>query len=267
VRVGKMECPFCGDIDEETGELRGNKKGMRMITLDGGADLLIADEGGKRIGYANGKLVNEIAGAHIVKPRAARKGQPEHEPIYYVPTGKKLTATIDGAKLKKEEQTDVSLIAPGYTMGVYGIELEPGEKDVIEFSADWHELTYTTQTAATPDLEIGIETPHADYELHINASSEVTGIRVDVSLDAKAGTITVNAVAKDGRAEYGIEIRRLASDSHTQVFTHKGISAGPKDRFVFHYKDWKSDHTKLHVDVDHDGDGKYDEVVDFGDDD
>jgi hypothetical protein len=267
VRVGKLECPFCGDIDEETGEARGGKKGMRMITLDGGADLLIVDEAGKRIGHANGKLVNEISGARIVKPKAARKGQPEHEPIYYVPSGKKLKAIIDGSSLKKEEQTDVSLIAPGYTMGVYGIELEPGEKDQIEFSADWRELTYTTQTAATPDLEIGIETPGADYEFDINASSETTGVRVDVSLDVKAGTLTVNAVAKDGKAEYEIEIRRLSGDTRTQRYKHRGISAGPKDRFVFHYKDWKGDKSKLHVDVDHDGDGDYEAAEDYGDED
>ncbi|MCW5806735.1 MAG: hypothetical protein KIT31_30505 [Deltaproteobacteria bacterium] len=275
-RMKKLECPFCGDIDEdsdgeeseesETGRAK-KKQGMRMITLDGGADLMITDESGKRIGHANGALVNEIPGAKVVVPRGAKKGLRAHEPVYYVPGGKKLRATIDGTVLKKQEQTDVALIAPGYTMGVYGIELEPGEKDQIEFSADWRRLTYTTQTAATPNLEIGISTAAADYEFDINASSESTGVRVDVALDAKAGTITVIAVAKDGSAEYEIEIRRLASDTRTQVFKHKGITARPKDRFVFHYKAWKGNSHKLHVDVDHDGDGTSDETEELDDED
>ena len=263
VRLGKLDCPFCGDIDPDA--VASGKGSLRQIIMDGDADLLVTDDGGKRIGHVDGKLVNEIAGAQIVEVKGEAR-RSEHEPIYDLPAGHPLTITLDGSTLKKKETTDVSLIAAGYTMGVYGVALAPGEKDEIHFSADWKEVSYKTDQDETPELELGVETTGADYEFDIHAAGESGGQRVDMALDVKAGTLTVQASAKDGTATYEVEIHRI-DKAGDQVFKHKGVSCGAADKFLFHYADWKGNGTAMKAGVDKGGDGSVDETEDLGDED
>ncbi|MBA2538013.1 MAG: hypothetical protein H0V17_00130 [Deltaproteobacteria bacterium] len=259
VRLGKLQCGFCGDVDSADG---ASAKGMRRITAEGDADLLIVDESGKRIGNVGGKVVNEIAGADVIERKSYRNS--DAEPIYAVPGGKKLTLTLDGSKLKAEQTADVSLFGPGYTMGVYDVELEPNAKDIITVSADWKEITYKTESDETPIVEIGISTSDADFEFEVHAAGETGGQMIRILLDPKAGTMTVEASAKDGGASYEVEIHRI-DDHKEEVFKHKGMSSGPKDRIVFHYKDWKGNGDGMAADIDKDGDGDIDDTEDYTD--
>ena len=261
VRLGMMQCPFCGDIDPAAPDAEA--KGSRLISMEGNADLLITDDAGKRIGHADGKLVNEISGASVVPLKSASR-RSTHEPDYEVPAGHKLTMTIDGSTLKGKDTTDVMLTGPGYTMGVYDIALSPGEKDTIETSPSFREISYTTDQDETPVIEIGIEEAGADYSFEIHASGETGGQRVDLVVDPKAGTLSVEASAKDGSATYEVEIHRI--DEHgDQKFEHKGVSSGAKDRFVFHYADWKGNGQKMTAEVDKGEDGKIDETEQLSD--
>ena len=264
VRLGKLECPFCGDIDTDGGA-GGKGSRYREVILDGDADLLITDDTGKRTGHTDGKLVNEIPGAQVVKVKSGHRAA-TREPIYDVPTGHALTVTLDGSALKSKAPSDVSLIAAGYTMGVYGVALAPGEKDEIHFSADWQSISYKTDRDETPELELGIETSGADYAFDISAGGEAGGQRIDMTLDVKAGTLTVQASAKDGSATYEVEIHRI-DKAGEQVFKHKGVSSGAADRLVFHYADWKGNGTTMKAGVDKGGDGTIDATEDLGDED
>ncbi len=262
VRVGKLDCPFCGDVDVAG---VGDAKGSRQIIMDGQADLLVTDDTGKRIGHAGGKLVNEIDGAAIVEVKNGPHAS-LHEPIYNVPNGHPLTVTLDGTTLKAKDATNVSLIGAGYTMGVYGIALSPGEKDEIHFSSDWREVSYKTDQDETPEIEIGIETSGADYEFDIHAAGETGGQRLDLALDVKAGTISVQATAKDGTGTYEVEIHRIDKGGD-QVFKHNGVASHGADKFVFHYAEWKGNGQPMKAGVDKGGDGSIDESEDLTDED
>ncbi len=253
VRLGKLDCAFCGDIDGDQDATRGS----RQITTEGHGQLLITDDAGKKIGHSGGKVVNEIAGADVVERKSGRFS--DQEPIYKLPGGHKLTMTLDGAALKGKETTDVTLFGPGYTMGVYDVELSPKEKDTIEVSSDWSEISYKTDLDATPILELGISTKAADYEFEVSAGGETGGQRVGIKLDVKTGTIAIEASAKDGNATYEVEVRRI--DNHkTQVFKHKGVSSGAKDRLVLHYAEWKGNGQPMKGDLDKGEDGTIDDI-------
>lgn len=259
-RLGALACPFCGDVDAPAGA----QLGARQISTEGEAALTIADDTGKRIGHGDdGKLINEIAGASILQPMAA--GRAAHqEPRYTVPGGHKLTITLDGAKLASKTTTDVSLLGPGYTLGVYDVALSPKEKDTIAVSADWREISYTTDRDETPELEIGIETTGADYVFDIHAAGETGGQRLDLVVDAKAGTLTVQAQAKDGEATYEVEVHKLDKGGE-QVFRHKGVAAGAKDQLVLHYGEWEGNGHPMKAGVDKGDDGSIDETEELDD--
>jgi hypothetical protein len=260
VRVGKLQCPFCGEINADPAAAT---KGSRLIQTEGDAGMLITDDTGKRIGHADGKLVNEISGATVV-PLKSMSRRDTGEPLYNVPAGHKLTMTIDGSALKAKEETDVMLTGPGYTMGVYDVGLAPGEKDTIEVSPSWGEISYKTDLDETPVIEIGIDGAGVDWSFEIHAGGETGGQRVDLSLDAKNGTLSVEASAKDGTATYEVEIHRI-DDHGEQVFKHKGVSAGAKDKFTFHYADWKGKGQAMKADLDKGDDGKIDQTEELKD--
>ena len=255
-RFKKYPCPFCGDVDTAAADTTGTT-GSRQIITEGDADVMITDDTGKRLGRSGGKVVNEIPGAGII-PIASSALHPEPEPIYNLPTGHKLTVALDGGTLKAKQPTDLSLVAAGYTLGVYGVALSPGEKDEITFSADWKEVSYKTDKDETPELEIGIETSGADYAFVVNAGGEAGGQRIDLSVDVKAGTFSVQAAAKDGSATYEVEVHRI-DKAGEQVFKHNGVASGGNDRFVFHYADWKGDGQPMKAGLDKGGDGTIDE--------
>jgi hypothetical protein len=260
VRLGKLDCPFCGDIDPDPA---APAKGSRLISMEGDADLLITDDTGKRVGHVDGKVVDEIAGASVIPLKSVSR-RSTHEPLYDVPAGHPLTITLDGTVLKSKQSTDVMLTGPGYTMGVYDVDLEPGEKDTITVSPTWGEISYKTELAETPVIELGVEEAGADWAFEIHAGGETGGQRVDLALDAKKGTLSVEATAKDGTASYEVEIHRI-DDHGEQVFKHQGVSSGAKDRFTFHYADWKGNGKAMKADLDKGEDGTIDETEELTD--
>ena len=173
VRMGKLECPFCGTVTAESEEGKGSVRGVREIFLDGDADLLITDDAGKRLGRVDGKMVEEIAGASFVQPRS---GNAENEePVYLVPVGRTLRVSINGTALKKPTATELSLIGPGYTLGIEGLMLRAGQKDTVQFSKDWGDVKYTTTQAESPTLSLGIDGDAADYLIEVKALGEAGG--------------------------------------------------------------------------------------------
>jgi hypothetical protein len=261
VRIGAMTCPFCGEVDDAADDA-ARAKGSRQVWMDGEGDLLIEDGAGHKLGMENGALVNTIPDATTVEVKASSR-RADAEPIYQLPA-EPMTVTLDGSRLEAEEPSDVTVLAPGYTMGVYGVELEPGHKDVLEFSGDWQHMSYTTDEAETPDLELGIATTGADYEFIIRAGGESGGQRIEITLDTKAGTISVQAHAHDDTAGYEVEVHRI-DDHGEQTFKHQGVSAGADDALVFAYGAWTGDGGAMKVGLDHGHDGSIDEEEELGD--
>ena len=68
----------------------------------------------------------------------------------------------------------------------------------------------------------------------------------------------------EGTATYDVEIHRITDDGE-QVFKHKGVSSGPKDRFVFGYAAWTGNGQDLKVGVDHGDDGTIDDEEEMDD--
>lgn len=254
VRTGQLVCHFCGAVDAPAGD-KGAAKGaasveMREIELSGEADLLITDDAGKRLGYVGGKLVNEIPGAFFAADKSAADEASEDEPLYYVPAGKRLKVTLDGSSLKKESESDVSLIGRGYTLGVEGISLAVGQKDEIDFSADWSRVTYTTKKAETPTLVIGVETTGADYELEVKVAGEKAGQHVELSIDIQKGTFGVKVKGDAAGAKPTLTVKLTKIDKGgAQVFTHKGASVGGDQTVTFDYATWKGNKSPLHASV------------------
>lgn len=253
VRTSKLICHFCGSIDEGASADKGAKGSVagtpefREIEYDGNADILITDESGKRLGYVGEKLVNEISGAFFSAEKSGGDAAEMDEPVYYVPAGKKLKVTIDGSSLKKESESDLYLFGRGYTLDVEGIELAPGQKDEVEFSADFSKVTYITKKAETPTLVIGVNTSKGDFEFEVKVTGETAGQTVELGIDPTKGAFTVKVHgAASAKPELAVTLTKYTATGKT-VFTHKGIALAGDQSAVFDYANWKGNGAKLHT--------------------
>jgi hypothetical protein len=259
VRTSPMQCPFCGDLEADK-----PASGSREIFLDGLGDLLVTDESGHHLGHANGKLVNDIPGASIANYRSRTRAA-THEPVYSVPAGKKLTVTLDGTVVNKPENTDVVMVGPGYTMGVHGIKLDPNQKDTLEFSADWSEVSYATQGDETPVVSFGVETPGPDFLFLFKVTGEAGGQKLDLALDLKKGVIAMQAHGKAGKTAYALEMHRIDKGGD-QVFAHEGLAVGSSEVILFNYGAWKGNGQPMAVGHDTNHDGTADKTENVSDD-
>ena len=211
------------------------------------------------------KLVNEIPGAFFASEKSGADVAEMDEPTYYVPAGRKLKVSIDGSALKKDSESDLYLFGKGYTLDVEGIELAPGQKDEVEFSADFSKVTYTTKKAETPTLVIGVNTSKGDFEFEVKVTGETAGQTVELGIDPTKGTFAVKVHGAAGaKPELAVTLTKI-DKSGEQVFKHKGVSSGPKDRFVFGYAAWTGNGQDLKVGVDHGDDGTIDDEEEMDD--
>ena len=160
----QQACTFCaaGTSGSSQGKtLAAAAVEYNEIYLDGDpmlhGHLLITDEAGKRYGYtSDGKFVTEIS---AVKSERVFSGLDDDtpEPTYFVPTNMTFQITIDGAPLKQADPTDVTMIGPGYDLGVYDINLEPGQQDTLVVAPNGDQLSYTTKSSESPSIVFGVE--------------------------------------------------------------------------------------------------------------
>src|SRR5205807_5003893 len=107
--IGTQPCPFCGKAGTVGGGVRSTAGAAALqangalatdqVYLDGSdvdhGHLLITDDNGRRLGIVDGKLVNEIPGAHVSYNFANQDWMENPEPDYFVPDGVKYTITLD----------------------------------------------------------------------------------------------------------------------------------------------------------------------------
>jgi len=265
-RLGQQQCPFC---EEGYGATDSAKRAAAAAThnqifLDGKGRILITDAQGNRLGYVDGKIVNEIPGAYFT---AYRMGfvQEAPDPIYSIPVGLDVTVSIDGSTLTADTETDLVLIGPGFFIGVEQIILEPGQVDTVYFYPADQMITYDTDSDESPYIVVGIENrAGADYYFEVQGMDMQGGGEITAWLDTKAGDLLINTEKLTNEGDFAFYMTRI-TDELEEEFYAEGILLRAGAIVYINYAEW-SDATPegLYFGVDLDGDGEIDDeyVVD-----
>ncbi len=260
-RLGQQECPFCEGGYDATGSAKraAPKQTYNQIFLDGKGHILITDPQGNRLGYVDGKIVNEIPGAFFTPYRMGFV-QEAPDPIYSIPAGIDLTVTLDGSTLDTNSPTDLVLIGPGFFIGVEEIILEPGQVDTVYFYPQDETITYATQQDESPFIVVGIENrASADYYFEVQGMDMQGGGEITVSLDTQAGDLLINTEKLTNEGDFAFSMTRL-TDELEEEFYAEGILLRAGAMVYINYADW-SDSTPngLRLGVDLNGDGQIDD--------
>ena len=109
--------------------------------------------------------------------------------------------TIDGTPLQEADLTDVTMIGPGYDLGIWDIGLDPGQQDTLVLIRR-RSLSYQTERSESPDIVLGVELEGADYEFIIMGVDVEGGGNINVSIDTKEGFLTVDTDGTENAGEY-----------------------------------------------------------------
>jgi len=190
---------------------------FNQIYLDGEGHILITDNDGNRLGYVDGKIVNEITGASYTKYRMAASGNTP-EPVYSLPAGLDVIVTIDGSTLTEESVTDLIMIGAGFSIGVEGIYLEPGQVDTAYFYPNDQTIAYETEADESPYIVIGIENPEAeaDYYFEVQGADIQGGGIITVYLDTKVGDLQINAEKLNNEGSFDFYLTRITDETEEE---------------------------------------------------
>lgn len=262
-RLEPQACPFCEGGYSFTGKLAAAAEPLNQIFLNGEGHILITDDSGNRLGYVDGKIINEIPSASYNKYRMLASGETP-EPIYSIPANLDVTVTIDGSKLTEETLTDLVLIGPGYTIGVEGIYLTPGQVDVAYFYPTDEMIAYETTSDESPSIIFGVENPDADYYFEVYGADMVDGGTITASLDSKAGDLLINTEQLTGEGSFNFYLTRI-TDEAEEEFSAEDIVLQEGALIYVNYAEWTASNPQgIYFGVDLNGDGEIDDeyVVD-----
>ena len=213
----------------------------------------------------DGKIVNEIPGAAYTAYRMEASGNAP-EPIYWIPEGLDITVEIDGSALTEETLTDLIMIGPGFSIGVEGIYLEPGQVDTAYFYPADQTIAYETAADESPYIVIGIENPdaEADYYFEVQGADIQGGGIITVYLDTKAGDLLINAEKLNNEGTFDFYLTRI-TDELEEEFAAEGIVLNQGAVVYVNYAEWTDANPQgMYFGVDLDDDGVIDDeyVVD-----
>lgn len=266
VRFRKQKCPFCS---KKSGESAGAKQAatepeLNQVFLDGDGHILITTEDGKRLGYADGKIVNEIPGARFTAYRM-KASMDAPEPIYWIPADLDVTISIDGTTLKEETETDLIMVGPGFTIGIEGIILEPGQVDTAYFFPSDETITYETDQDESPYIVVGVEQDDADdYYFEVQGANMKGGGSITVILDSEAGDLLINTEKLKNEGSFDFYLTR-ENDEVEEEFSAEEIALKAGALVYVNYAEWSDENPNgITFEVDLDGDGEMDDeyVVD-----
>ncbi len=191
--LGTQPCPFCTSA--------AGARGMVQISLGGDPDThghLLIVSGGRRLGFVNGHLVNQIRGARVILPLLNEDWHAHPEPIYEVPAGRQLSVTLQASGVTGLEPASVHLVGPGFGATISNLSAGPASSDQIGLSPSGTSISLRTLGATQtqpPTVQLAGDRGKAGDELVLTPKALAAGTRLSLSLGASSGRVGVTSSA------------------------------------------------------------------------
>ncbi len=262
---GVVPCPFCNGSNRGA---RGDRaEQFNEIALEGDATnhahVLITDTRGRRTGYVNGKVVNEIPGAQVLRRLNNRTWEENSEPVYLVPADASVDVLVDADGIRKPVVERLEFIGPGDRVAVEGIALRRGEQVELHVAGDGSRVALETDPDhdESPLVRIGIEDAPDSYDFAVKATRLPGGGTLDVRLDRPRAQLDIDtrgvpphgpATARSGLDRYDLTVERLTPRG-TMTFSHPGVLIPPGTIARLDYGTFDERHRTLDLQVERGG--------------
>jgi hypothetical protein len=185
----KQKCPFCSSA---------GGTGMNTISLGGNpvahAHLLITTSTGAKLGYVGGTFVNQIPGARVIRPALSEIWKANPEPVYMVPAGDKVTATLSGGDPTGSDTAQVHVTGPGFGATIASLVPTTGSRTQITVAPGGTKLSLrllgSVQNHA-PTLQLARDQGRKGSQVSVTPATVKAGNQVSVGLEPTTHQVSV----------------------------------------------------------------------------
>ncbi|MGI5986140.1 MAG: YncE family protein [Oscillospiraceae bacterium] len=242
-------CPWC-----DVTLLNGTPE--QQILFDGSGELLVRDSQNRRLGYENGVFFSEIPNAYI---HVDSGGLGVEGPLVYtLPSTETYTMHLTGTQEKQAGEATLMGYGPGYAINLENILVNSSTNDIIVFSDDGTNITYTPNQNQNATLATAVDTVNGSWQLQVDGLLLTTGQQNALTVNTTSEGFTLNANNNDS-AEYEIFIMR-SSDDGLEMYSHKAVSKNIGETHTIRFGVFKDQNIVI-LDIDRDGDGVIDESI------
>lgn len=262
-RLETQACDFC------SGKNTKNTKGYHTYILDANAltnetvpvanqtgQTLFVTADGKRIGYVDGKLINEIEGATIsVFKSAPSVWDNRGMPVIRIPDTVSVTLQLQN---DDKYTYDVAAFGQDNVVKVEGLQISQTKPTKIQFGSGISNLKLKAAVKTSPNIYFG-EVGATDNR---DTATQFTG--VDISDDGEidfAFDDTDEEFVLDGDIEGDYNLDVLISDDSGDVeYSYDDLSLTGDDRLSFDISQIVKEGDDLTFQIDTNGDGEFDDT-------
>jgi hypothetical protein len=254
---GTQPCPFCDKVPSN-GSTAGATGAARtaVIYLTGSATnhshVLVTDQKGRRLGNVNGKLVNEIPGAHYVLLTSDQDWKNKLEPILYVPANQAYTITLDGSPLTAPDTESIGIIGPSWHVAINDIPMHPGDKDTLTVDPNATTLTYHTTRAQSPTIQAAVSDSRAHYAFVIAGVSSQPGSTINLHVPPEGGSLIITNAGSAGTSSVNLHMTR-STEQGVQLFSHNAIPLAGADIAQLLFGNWTNTSQGIPLVTNHNG--------------
>ena len=156
--------------------------------------------------------------------------------------GKQYTIVLDGSVLTATTTASVSVIGPGYHLGVQGIHLRPGQKRGLTIGRGVS-LTYHSPTDEPADLKLGLSTAGSGPAGAVHYAFSARGVDFEcgrpmtLSADLAAGRLSLSGAGNRRAGAYTLRMDRIDRQGR-QSFAHENVPLGAGDTVHARFATW-----------------------------
>ena len=270
-RMETQDCDFCSGKGH-----KNTTKGMNtfVLTASGGSldpaapkanttgTTVFVTPDGKRLGYVNGKFINEIAGASAAVFKSAPTVWNNNGlPIFRIPEG--ITVTMQIANDPTYKYT-VSAYGDGKVVKVAKLDVSATKATVVNFGSTVQSVKIKSAVKTSPDIYIGDESNAENKD----SSTQFSG--VDLSADGEADITFDDSTDQfnidgDVAGDFNLDVV-VSDDNGDYSYSTNDVALADGADMSFDIDQINSEGDALTLQVDQNGDGTFDTQSDVTDD-
>jgi hypothetical protein len=261
-RLEVQNCDFCDATTQSAP--KGNRTFMIASTgaavTQPAATTVFVTPDGKRLGYVDGVLINEITGASVTVFKGAPSVWDTHgQPVFTIPAG--ITVTLQIQHTGTNTFT-ISAYGNGSVVKISQFTLSADDKSDLAFGATVGSIQINSTSATSPTIYIGAvnrstRTANATQmtNLVIPPNSPIT-----IAFDPQTNSYSIKSPTA---SSYDLEVR--VSNQQTDYLYTAPNTTIPRGRVVFTVTQINSNDATVTFNVDSDDDGSYDDQSNVSD--
>ncbi len=228
VSLRRHACPFCRAA---TRAARGS--GTVTVSLGGNpvlhGHLLITTADGRQLGYEHGRLVDQIPGAHILRPQLTQVWNAGAEPIYQLPAGGPVKVTLDGRGASGSDLASIQLTGPGFGTTVGSLQPRAGTSDALTVSPGGRLVSLQQAglpSVTAPTIRLGVDHGQGGSELFA-APRRLQGGRLTLGLNQAADRVSLSSAGHTAGASVALSVTQVGpAGSHTATKPAVALAEG-----------------------------------------